>query len=70
MEESSPALEALRECAQAVYLRLGEAFGLPGWDNPSPPLDELVNTILSQNTNDRNRDLAYTSPLSNLGSRA
>ena len=23
------------------------------------PLDELINTILSQNTNDRNRDLAY-----------
>ncbi len=59
MENSTPDLEALHECAQAVYLRLAEAFGLPGWDNPSPPLDELVNTILSQNTNDRNRDLAY-----------
>lgn len=48
-----------REKAQAVYLRLAEAFGLPEWDTPSPPLDELVNTILSQNTNDRNRDVAY-----------
>ena len=26
-----------------------------------PALDELVSTILSQNTNDRNRDLAYQS---------
>ena len=62
METAQPApIEALREKAQAVYLRLAEAFGLPGWDNPSPPLDELVNTILSQNTNDRNRDLAFLS---------
>jgi endonuclease III len=60
MESPAPDLEALRECAQAVYLRLVDAFGLPVWDNPSPPLDELVNTILSQNTNDRNRDQAYT----------
>lgn len=53
------AREPLREKAQAVYQRLEEAFGLPTWDHATPPLDELVNTILSQNTNDRNRDLAY-----------
>ena len=45
--------------AQAVYARLLEAFGLPDWGVPAPPLDELVNTILSQNTNDRNRDMAF-----------
>ena len=50
----------LHERAQAVYQRLAEAFGLPEWSDPSPPLDELINTILSQNTNDRNRDLAYS----------
>ena len=60
METAAPALAALREKAQAVYQHLEEAFGLPGWDHPTPPLDELVNTILSQNTNDRNRDLAYS----------
>lgn len=49
----------LREKAQAVYQCLYTAFGEPNWDTPSPPLDELLNTILSQNTNDRNRDLAY-----------
>ena len=44
---------------QAVYARLLEAFGLPDWGQAAPPLDELVNTILSQNTNDRNRDVAF-----------
>jgi endonuclease-3 len=34
-------------------------FGNPTWRNPLPPLDELVSTILSQNTNDTNRDRAY-----------
>lgn len=51
--------EHLRDRAQAVYRRLEDAFGLPDWGQPSPPLDELINTILSQNTNDRNRDVAY-----------
>jgi len=54
-------LNPLCERAQAVYHQLALAFGLPGWDNLSPPLDELINTILSQNTNDRNRDVAYNS---------
>jgi endonuclease-3 len=34
-------------------------FGEPVWRNPLSPLDELVSTILSQNTNDANRDRAY-----------
>lgn len=29
------------------------------WRNPLPPIDELVSTILSQNTNDLNRDRAF-----------
>ncbi len=45
--------------AQAVYHRLLEAYGLPAGWQPLPPLDELVSTILSQNTNDRNRDAAF-----------
>ena len=52
-------LEGMREKAQVVFQRLTGAFGLPEWGNATPPLDELINTILSQNTNDRNRDLAY-----------
>ena len=47
------------ERGQAVYARLLESFGLPNWGQPSPPMDELISTILSQNTNDRNRDMAY-----------
>lgn len=34
-------------------------YGYPHWRNPLPPLDELVSTILSQNTNDTNRDRAF-----------
>jgi endonuclease-3 len=59
MEQTTTSFEMQQAKAQAVYQRLGQAFGLPAWDNPAPPLDELVNTILSQNTNDRNRDVAY-----------
>jgi endonuclease III len=56
---SDELVDQQRELAQAVYQRLEKAFGVPDWGTPSPPLDELVNTILSQNTNDRNRDVAY-----------
>lgn len=54
----TPSGEHIRR-GQAVYARLLEAFGLPVWETPAPPLDELVSTILSQNTNDRNRDMAF-----------
>src|SRR3972149_2928591 len=42
-----------------VYETLLEAFGEPIWRNPLPAIDELVSTILSQNTNDINRDRAF-----------
>jgi len=48
------------EYAITIYERLASVFGLPEWIDPQSPLDELVSTILSQNTNDRNRDQAYT----------
>jgi endonuclease-3 len=51
----------LRRLAQAVYRRLIAAFGEPDWGSPMAPIDELVSTILSQNTSDTNRDRAYTS---------
>ena len=34
-------------------------YGEPIWRNPLPAVDELVSTILSQNTNDINRDRAF-----------
>jgi endonuclease-3 len=42
-----------------VHERLLEFFGEPIWRNPLPAIDELVSTILSQNTNDINRDRAF-----------
>jgi endonuclease III len=49
-----------RECALEVHRRLLEKYGEPSWGNELPILDELVSTILSQNTNDINRDRAFT----------
>lgn len=43
----------------AVHRRLLEAYGDPRWRHPLPPVSELVSTILSQNTNDVNRDHAF-----------
>jgi len=47
--------------ALKVHQKLIKAFGEPVWRNPLPPVDELVSTILSQNTNDVNRDRAFDS---------
>jgi endonuclease-3 len=45
--------------ARRVHAQLLRAYGQPEWRNPLPPVDELVSTILSQNTNDTNRDRAF-----------
>ncbi len=47
--------------ARQVHQRLLDFYGQPTWRNPLPPVDELVSTILSQNTNDANRDRAFRS---------
>jgi len=47
--------------AHAIRTRLLENYGQPEWRSPLPPIDELVSTILSQNTNDTNRDRAFNS---------
>ncbi len=52
-------LEALKERALAIHRRLIEYYGEPLRRDPLPPLDQLVATILSQNTSDRNSDKAY-----------
>jgi endonuclease-3 len=36
-----------------------EKYGDPSWRESLPILDELISTILSQNTNDNNRDRAF-----------
>jgi len=48
------------ECAVEVHKRLLEQYGEPTWRQALSILDELVSTILSQNTNDTNRDRAFT----------
>ena len=45
---------------RAIRDRLRGYYGRPRNLAHRAPLDELVLTILSQNTNDRNRDVAYT----------
>lgn len=52
-------VKPLQTLADSVRQRLLEAYGQPSWRNPLPAIDELVSTILSQNTNDINRDRAF-----------
>lgn len=48
-----------KNLAANIHQALVEEFGLPGWRPHLSPVGELVSTILSQNTNDTNRDIAY-----------
>lgn len=48
-----------KNLARKILARLEKQYGQPEWRNPLPPIDELVSTILSQNTNDLNRDRAF-----------
>lgn len=59
LNESTPSEDILRRRAQRIHQGLLNRFGEPSWRHPLPPLDELVSTILSQNTNDGNRDRAF-----------
>ncbi|HKJ26087.1 MAG TPA: endonuclease III [Anaerolineales bacterium] len=52
-------MENLAEKALKVHQTMLDFYGYPEWRNPLPPLDELISTILSQNTNDTNRDVAF-----------
>ena len=42
-----------------IHSTLLAAYGDPVWRHPLPAIDELVSTILSQSTNDVNRDRAF-----------
>jgi len=59
MFESQDPLDTLSQKAKEVYDRLYKQFGLTEWRIPLDAMDELISTILSQNTNDRNRDIAF-----------
>jgi endonuclease-3 len=55
----STLVNRLAQRAIKIHERLLEFYGEPVWRNPLPAIDELVSTILSQNTNDNNRDRAF-----------
>jgi endonuclease III len=48
-----------RRRLRAIRDRLRKEYGRPVLREHRAPIDELVLTVLSQNTNDRNRDVAY-----------
>jgi endonuclease-3 len=48
-----------RRHVRALRERLRLVYGTPGHPPHGRPLDELILTVLSQSTNDRNRDVAY-----------
>jgi len=48
-----------RARVRAIRDRLRDVYGIPIMPPHRQPLDELVLTVLSQSTNDRNRDIAY-----------
>jgi len=49
----------MRRRLAPILRRLRRAYGDPPAPRRLPPLDELILTVLSQNTNDTNRDRAY-----------
>ncbi len=55
------AVSAERSRLRTIRDRLRRAYGRPIARPHRAPVDELVLTVLSQNTNDRNRDVAYSS---------
>src|SRR5512147_24581 len=52
-------MKDLKKRALKIHERLLEFYGEPVWRGPLPAIDELISTILSQNTNDLNRDRAF-----------
>lgn len=55
----STPINPLATRALQIHERLLDFYGEPIWRNPLPAIDELISTILSQNTNDINRDRGF-----------
>jgi len=60
-------MNRLAQRALKIHERLLEFYGEPIWRNPLPAIDELVSTILSQNTNDINRDRGFNALRAKFG---
>jgi len=54
-------LTALKRKTARVVAALEKRFGVPEWSGPRPPLDALVETVLSQSTSDANSHRAFRS---------
>jgi endonuclease III len=52
-------MKRLSTRARRIHEALLATYGQPLWRTPLTAIDELISTILSQNTNDLNRDRAY-----------
>jgi len=59
-EEQWPRPEDLKQTLKRITSLLEKRYGFPERGKHANPLDTLIQTILSQNTNDLNRDRAYT----------
>lgn len=53
-------MPAATDISQVIAL-LDDAYGRPRWEPRYPPLDELIYTVLSQNTSDANTVRSFTS---------
>lgn len=65
--QGSPARGGLRRKAARVRAELLQAYGRPSWGKRLPAVDELVATILSQNTSDINSGRAFGQLLERFG---
>ena len=63
-------MNSLAQRALKIHESLLEFYGEPIWRNPLPAIDELVSTILSQNTNDINRDRGFNALRARFGTWA
>lgn len=52
-------IETKQQKAEFVFERLKDHFGEPVWSGGEDPVDELIATILSANTNDANSERAF-----------
>ena len=59
LERQWQGCEGLKSKVSRITLLLEKEYGIPRRESPGDPLDTLIETILSQNTSDQNRDRAY-----------
>ena len=59
MPITSAGIQEKARIIEKVSEALEEKYGVPRIDQRADPLEVLISTILSQNTNDKNRDRAY-----------